>query len=134
METVHGLGNEKNQMVLQAIADTGVHLIPGSLRYLEAVRDAGLARAVVSASVNCRPVLAAAGIETMMDVVVDGLVAAREQLPGKPAPDTYLGVAVGRAGHFGWVIGVDRGGEAAALRAEGADVVVTNLTDLLDSP
>ncbi len=155
METVHGLGNEKNQMVLQAIADTGVHLIPGSLRYLEAVRDAGLARAVVSASVNCRAVLAAAGIEAMVDVVVDGLVAAREQLPGKPAPDTYLaasralgvpperaavfedalaGVAAGRAGHFGWVVGVDRGGEAAALRAEGADVVVTDLADLLGSP
>lgn len=115
-ETIHGLGNAKNQMVLRTIAEEGVYLIPGSLRYLNAVRDAGLVCAVVSSSANCRPVLAAAGIAGMVDVVVDGLVAA------------------GRAGGFGWVVGVDRGGQAAAPRAEGADVAVTDLADLLDRP
>lgn len=151
-ETVHGLGNAKNQTVLRMFAEEGVGLIPGSLRYLQAVRDAGLGRAVVSSSNNCRAVLAAAGIDTMVDVVIDGLVATREHLPGKPAPDTYLaasralgvpatlsvvyedalaGVAAGRAGGFGWVVGADRGGQAAALRATGADVVVSDLAELL---
>ena len=154
-ETVHGLGNAKNQIVLRKIAEEGVGLIPGSLRYLRAVRDAGLGCAVVSSSKNCRAVLAAAGIEDMVDVVIDGLVATREHLPGKPAPDTYLaasrllgvpasrsvvfedalaGVAAGRAGGFGWVVGVDRGGQADALRAAGADVVVSDLADLLGRP
>ncbi len=154
-ETVHGLGNAKNQLVLRKIAEEGVHPIPGSLRYLHAVRDAGLACAVVSSSANCQAVLAAAGMAGMVDVVVDGLFAAHDHLRGKPAPDTYLaasralkvppgeatvyedavaGVAAGRAGGFGWVVGVDRGGQAAALRAEGADVVVSDLADLLDRP
>ena len=154
-ETVHGLGNAKNLIVLRMIADEGVGLIPGSLRYLQAVRDAGLASAVVSSSNNCQAVLAAAGIDMMVDVVIDGLAAAREQLPGKPAPDTYLatsralgvpasqsavfedalaGVTAGRAGGFGWVVGGDRGGQADALRAAGADVVVSDLADLLGRP
>ena len=154
-ETVHGLGNAKNLIVLRMIADEGVGLVPGSLRYLQAVRDAGLASAVVSSSNNCRAVLAAAGIDMMVDVVIDGLVAAREHLPGKPAPDTYLaasralgvpasqsvvfedalaGVTAGRAGGFGWVVGVDRRGQADALRAAGADVVVSDLADLLGRP
>ncbi len=152
VQTVHGLGNAKNQIVLRMIAEQGVGLIPGSLRYLRAVRDAGLGRAVVSSSNNCRSVLAAAGIEDMVDVVVDGLAATREHLRGKPAPDTYLaasralgvpaarsvvyedalaGVAAGRAGGFGWVVGVGRGARADALRAEGADVVVSDLAELL---
>ncbi|HUZ35493.1 MAG TPA: beta-phosphoglucomutase family hydrolase [Streptosporangiaceae bacterium] len=154
-ETVHGLGNRKNEIVLATIAEGGVQVIPGSLRYLTAVRQAGLATAVVSASANCQAMLAGAGIAGLADVVVDGVVAAREHLAGKPAPDTYLaasrelrvpperavvyedalaGVAAGRAGGFGWVVGVDRDGQAAALRAEGADDVVSDLADLLGRP
>lgn len=154
-ETVHGLSTAKNELVLRRIAEGGVSVYPGSRAYVEAVRDAGLARAVVSASANCRAVLAAAGLETIADVVIDGVVAARDHLAGKPAPDTFLaaaralrlppadcavfedaraGVAAGRAGDFGWVVGVDRTGQAGALRAEGADVVVADLADLLAGP
>ena len=109
--------------------------------------------AVVSASTNCREVLEAAGIETLFDARVDGIVAEREGLAGKPAPDTFLaaasllhvepahgavfedalaGVAAGRAGGFGWVVGVDRGGDPGALRQRGADVVVRDLGELLE--
>lgn len=154
-QTMHGLANQKNEFVLAKIVEEGIHVFPGSLRYLGAVRAAGLACAVVSASANCRPILAAAGIEPMMQVVVDGLVAADSGLAGKPAPDTYLaasralrvlpsqaavfedalaGVAAGRAGGFGWVVGVDRDDQASALRAQGADVVVSDLADLIGRP
>jgi len=151
--TVAGLGKLKNQIVLRKIAEGGVTAFPGSVRYLHAVGQAGLRRAVVSASANCASVLAAAGISDQFDVVVDGVVAERERLAGKPAPDTYLaaaralrvppgeavvyedalaGVVAGRAGGFGWVVGVDRAGQAAALHAAGADVVVRDLAELLD--
>jgi beta-phosphoglucomutase family hydrolase len=153
-QTVAGLGNLKNQIVLRKIAEEGVAVYPGSVRYLHAVGQAGLRRAVVSSSANCRSVLAAAGISDQFDVVVDGVVAEQEHLAGKPAPDTYLaaakklgippadgavyedalaGVAAGRAGGFGWVVGVDRVGQAADLRAAGADVVVRDLAELLDA-
>jgi HAD superfamily hydrolase (TIGR01509 family) len=133
----------------------GVEAYPGSVRYARAVRDAGLPRAVVSASANCHDVLVAAGIEDLFDVRIDGLVAARENLRGKPAPDTFLaaahalgvkaaeaavyedalaGVEAGRAGGFGYVIGVDRLGQGEALRKHGADIVVTDLAELLDKP
>jgi beta-phosphoglucomutase family hydrolase len=152
--TVHGLGNRKNQIVLRKIAEDGVTAYPGSVRYVHAVREAGLARAVVSSSTNCHDILAAAGLAGQFDVVVDGVVAAREKLPGKPAPDTYLaaarrlgaeparaavfedalaGVAAGRAGRFGFVVGVDRVGQADALRRRGADLVVTDLSQLAGS-
>ncbi|MGE3622106.1 MAG: HAD family hydrolase, partial [Acidimicrobiia bacterium] len=122
--------------------------------YLRAVRAAGAPTAVVSASRNCRDVLEAAGIAELFDVRVDGVVAAELGLPGKPAPDTFLaaaralehrpaacavfedaaaGVAAGRAGSFGWVVGVDRVGQAAALRDHGADVVVADLSELLEA-
>lgn len=154
-ETVRGLGNTKNAIVLRLMAEGGVDVYPGSVRYVRAARDAGLARAVVSASTNCRDVLAAAGIGDLFDVVVDGIAAERQRLRGKPAPDTYLtaarclgarpaaaavfedalaGVAAGRAGGFAWVVGVDRVGQRDALRREGADVVVTDLADLLSGP
>jgi beta-phosphoglucomutase family hydrolase len=150
--TVHGLGNWKNQIVLRKIKQDGVTAYPGSVSYVHAVAQAGLARAVVSSSTNCKDILAAAGLADEFDVVVDGVVAAREKLRGKPAPDTYLagarelgvgpahaavfedalaGVAAGRAGAFGWVVGVDRVGQASALREHGADVVVTDLSQLL---
>jgi beta-phosphoglucomutase family hydrolase len=152
-ETVYGLGNRKNQIVLRLIHSQGVEAYPGSIRYLHAVKAAGLPRAVVSSSTNCRDVLIAAGIEDLFDARIDGVVAEREHLSGKPAPDTFLagakalhlapaaavvyedalaGVAAGRAGNFGFVVGVDRVGQAEALRQHGADVVVQDLSELLE--
>jgi beta-phosphoglucomutase family hydrolase len=154
-ETVYGLGNRKNEIVLRRIRSDGVEAYPGSVRYVRAARDAGLRRAVVSSSTNCRDVLIAAGIEDLFEARIDGVVAEREKLAGKPAPDTYLagaralglppsaaavfedalaGVAAGRAGKFGFVVGVDRVGQAAALKQHGADIVVADLGDLLDRP
>ncbi len=151
-ETVCGLGNRKNEIVLRLIRDEGVDAYPGSVRYVKAVRDAGQATAVVSSSANCRDVLIAAGIEDLFTARIDAVVAAREHLKGKPAPDTFLagaralgvaseraavfedalaGVAAGRAGAFAYVVGVDRVGQAVALREQGADVVVTDLAELL---
>lgn len=151
-ETVHGLGSRKNEIVLRMIREQGVEAYPGSRQYLEAAREAGLRRAVVSSSTNCRDVLAAAGIENFFDVRIDGIVAEREHLKGKPAPDTYLaaaealdvtpdtaavfedalaGVEAGRAGGFACVVGVDRVGQADALREHGAGVVVRDLAELL---
>jgi beta-phosphoglucomutase family hydrolase len=152
-ETVHGLGNRKNDIVLRKIREDGVEAYPGSVRYVRAVKAAGLPRAVVSSSANCRDVLIAAGIEDLFDARIDGVVAEREHLRGKPAPDTFLagaralglkpttatvfedalaGVAAGRAGGFGFVVGVDRAGQAEALKQHGADIVVTDLAELLD--
>jgi HAD superfamily hydrolase (TIGR01509 family) len=151
--TVHGLGNRKNELVLDLIRRRGVDVYDGSVQFVEAVRDAGLRRAVVSASKNCQAVLAAAGIEHLFEVRVDGIVAAEAGLRGKPAPDTFLaaaaalgvqpahcavfedaiaGVEAGRAGSFGWVVGVDRVEQAAALRSHGADTVVSDLSELLE--
>ena len=151
-ETVDGLGNRKNAILLRLIHERGVEPYEGSVRYVEAAREAGLRRAVVSSSTNCRDVLAAAGIEDLFEVRIDGVVAEREHLRGKPAPDTFLagaralgadaaeaavfedalaGVAAGRAGGFAFVVGVDRTGQAKALREHGADVVVTDLGELL---
>ena len=151
--TIAGLSSLKNQMVLRKIADGGVQVYPGSIRYLHAVGEAGLRRAVVTSSANAASVLAAAGIGDQFDVIVDGVVAKREGLPGKPAPDVYehaaralglapadavvyedalAGVAAGKAGHFGFVVGVDRVGQAGALRDAGADIVVRDLAELLD--
>jgi beta-phosphoglucomutase family hydrolase len=152
-ETIHGLGTRKNDLVLALIRERGVEVYPGSVRFVEVVRDAGLRRAVVSASKNCREVLVAAGIEHYFEIRVDGVVAAEEGLGGKPAPDMFLaaadrlgveparcavfedaiaGVEAGRAGGFGLVIGVNRGDEADALRAAGAQIVVDDLDELLE--
>ena len=153
--TICGLGNRKNELVVELIRTRGVETYPGAVRYVQGVGDAGLHRAVVSASRNCREVLRAAGIADLFEVVVDGVVAAREQLKGKPAPDTFLaaarelgvgpeeaavfedalaGVEAGRAGGFGFVVGVDTSGQGDALRRHGADVVVRDLADLLERP
>jgi beta-phosphoglucomutase family hydrolase len=150
--TIHGLGNRKNELVLALIERQGVEPYQGSVRYVHAARDAGLRRAVVSSSANCREVLDAAGIADLFEVRIDGIVAERERLKGKPAPDTFLaaaraldvepaaaavfedalaGVSAGRAGGFGFVIGVDRVGQAEALREHGADIVVSDLAELL---
>jgi beta-phosphoglucomutase family hydrolase len=151
-ETIHGLGNRKNEIVLRMIREQGVEAYPGSRRYLEAVRDAGIHRAVVSSSTNTRDVLEAAGIEDFFEARIDGVVAERERLNGKPAPDTYLagaralgvgpeaaavfedalaGVEAGRAGGFICVVGVDRVGHADGLREHGATVIVRDLEELL---
>jgi HAD superfamily hydrolase (TIGR01509 family) len=153
-ETIDGLGNRKNKVVLRMIRDQGVQAYAGSVRYVRAARDAGLHRAVVSSSTNCRDVLIAAGIEDLFEQRIDGVVAEREHLNGKPAPDTFLagaralgvnpdqaavfedalaGVAAGRAGGFSCVVGVDRAGQADALREHGADIVVSDLAELLDA-
>jgi beta-phosphoglucomutase family hydrolase len=150
--TVNGIGNRKNVLVLQKIAEGAVQVYPGSVEYLHAVKAAGLRRVVVSASANCKDVLEAAGIADLLEERVDGVVARERHLPGKPAPDTFLygaqllgtppencavfedalaGVAAGRAGGFGIVVGVDRVGQAAALSANGADIVVQDLAELL---
>jgi HAD superfamily hydrolase (TIGR01509 family) len=150
--TIRGLGNAKNQIFRRKLRSDGVQCYPGSVRYVSAARVAGLRRAVVSSSANTADVLAAAGIADLFEVRIDGVEAAREKLRGKPAPDTYLagakalglapeaaavfedalaGVAAGRAGKFGYVVGVDRVGQAEALRADGADVVVKDLGELL---
>jgi beta-phosphoglucomutase family hydrolase len=151
--TIAGVGNRKNELFLQKVETEGVHVYEGSRRYLDAVREAGLLRAVVTASANARAVLDGADLGGMFDVIVDGNVAAEQQLAGKPAPDTYLagaealgleprqaavfedalaGVAAGRAGRFGYVVGVDRANQAAKLREQGASVVVDDLADLLE--
>jgi beta-phosphoglucomutase family hydrolase len=150
-ETIHGLGNRKNEIVLKLIHEQGVEPYAGSVAYVKAAREAGLRRAVVSSSTNCRDVLHAAGIEDLFEQIVDGVLAEHEHLRGKPAPDTYLagaralgvepahaavfedalaGVEAGRAGRFGCVVGVDRVGQADALRVHGADVVVRDLSEL----
>lgn len=151
-DTINGVGTHKNGLVLRELAEHGVEVYPGSRTYLRAVHAAGVPVAVVTASANAKAVLDAAGLAEYVDVRIDGVVAARDDLAGKPEPDTFLaaartlgippreaavfedalaGVAAGRAGGFGHVVGVDRSGQADALREHGADVVVTDLAELL---
>ena len=153
VETLWGLGNRKNVEVQAQIAAGKVTVFEGSRRYLQAAADAGLRRAVVSSSANTRRVLDVTGLAPYVELVVDGVTIVEEGLEGKPAPDTFLtaaqrlgvepaaaavfedalaGVEAGRAGRFGYVVGVDRVGQAAELRAHGADVVVRDLAELLE--
>lgn len=152
-ETVFGLGTRKNNLVHTIIKRDGVDIYEESVRFVDVVRQSGMRTAVVSASRNCQMVLRAAGIEHLFEVRVDGVVASERGLPGKPAPDTFLaaaemlgaipaqcavfedavaGVAAGRAGSFGLVVGVDRLGHGDALRRNGADIVVTDLSELME--
>jgi beta-phosphoglucomutase family hydrolase len=151
-ETVHALGERKNALVQKKITEDGVEVYDGSVRYLKAVRAAGLPTAVVSSSANCKQIIEVTGFAELLDERIDGVVAEARHLAGKPAPDTFLagakalgvppseavvfedalaGVAAGRAGKFGFVVGVDRVGQADELRHHGADVVVKDLADLL---
>jgi beta-phosphoglucomutase family hydrolase len=151
--TVHGLGNRKNNLLLAKIREDGVEAYDGTLRYVRAVRAGGLKTAVVSSSANCRDILRSIDAESLFDVRIDGVVAVERGLPGKPRPDTFLaaaedlgvaasasavfedalaGMDAGRSGHFGYVVGVDRVGQADALRAHGADIVVKDLKDLAE--
>jgi beta-phosphoglucomutase family hydrolase len=150
---VRTLGDRKNDIVLAMMRADGVEPYAGSVRYAEAARDAGLRRAVVSSSANAGEILAAARIEHLFETVVDGRAADRGTLDGKPAPDMFLagagaldtpasqaavfedalaGVEAGRNGSFGYVVGVDRSGQARGLAERGADVVVADLAELLE--
>jgi HAD superfamily hydrolase (TIGR01509 family) len=152
-ETICGLGNRKDELVKAAIDRGEVEAYPGSVALVQQLRAQGIRTAVVSSSNNCEHMLHAVGILDLFDVRVDGLVASRLKLPGKPAPDTFLqaaamlniqparavvvedaiaGVQAGRAGGFGLVVGVDRRGVADALRTHGADLVVRDLGELLN--
>ena len=152
LDTVIGIGNRKNRAFREVLERDGIAAYPGSVRLLDRLSVLGGRLAVVSSSRNAEQVLAAAGLRDRFETVVDGVAAASEGLAGKPAPDTYLhaaarlgipperavvledagsGVAAGRAGGFGLVVGVDRGAGAEALRRDGADVVVNDLEELL---
>ncbi|MBN1529189.1 MAG: beta-phosphoglucomutase family hydrolase [Thermoleophilaceae bacterium] len=152
-ETVAGVGNRKNELVQRLIAEDGVIVYEGSVRFVKEVRAAGLKTSVVSSSANTEQILAAAGIPDLFDARVDGVVIAREGLAGKPAPDSFLrgaellgvapsaaavfedalaGVEAGRAGDFGLVVGVDRHGDPDALREHGAEIVVRDLAELVE--
>ena len=149
--TVWGIGNAKNRIFAELLAE-GIAPYPGTMRLLDALRERGAALGVVSSSRNAEAVLRAAGVRDRFRVVVDGVVAADEGLPGKPAPHTFLaaaerlgfapgdtavledatsGVEAAARGSFGLVVGVDRGAGAAALRAAGADLVVADLGELV---
>jgi beta-phosphoglucomutase family hydrolase len=151
--TVYGVGNRKNVELIARIREDGVQVYEGSVRYLKAAKAAGLHRVVVSSSANTEMVLKTTGLADLVEGRVDGVTLQTEHLAGKPAPDSYLagaklvgaspaesavfedalsGVQAGRAGRFGWVIGVDRVGQAAELKQHGADVVVTDLAQLLE--
>lgn len=151
-ETIRGVGNAKNIKLLEVLARDGVAVFEGSVRFLHAARDAGLRTAVVSSSANTVAALTSAGLLELMEERVDGTTIASEGIPGKPAPDTFLlaasrlglepaacavfedalaGVQAGRAGNFGWVVGVDRAGQREALLEQGADIVVDDLAELL---
>jgi beta-phosphoglucomutase family hydrolase len=153
-DTIHGIAARKNADVLARIRSEGVHVFPGSRTYLVAAADAGLRRVVVSSSANTKEVLDVTGLAEYVEERVDGETIARTGMPGKPAPDSFLagsklvgvdparaavfedataGVQAGRAGGFGFVVGVNRQDDAhgAALHEHGADVVVGDLGDLL---
>jgi beta-phosphoglucomutase family hydrolase len=152
-ELVRRLGDIKNDLVLKLIRERGVEVYDGSIDFVKEAKREGLRRAVVSSSANTREVLQSVGIEDLFEAVVDGLVAQREGLPGKPAPDTFIagaralgaepaqsvvfedalaGVEAGRAGEFGYVVGVDRTGQRDALAEHGADIVVDDLSELIE--
>jgi beta-phosphoglucomutase family hydrolase len=152
-ELVRRLGDRKNDLVLKLIRERGVEVYDGSIDFVKEARNEGLRRAVVSSSANTREVLESVGIEDLFEAVVDGIVAQRDGLPGKPAPDTFVagaralgaepaqavvfedalaGVEAGRAGNFGYVVGVDRTGQRDALAERGADIVVDDLSELIE--
>lgn len=151
-ETVCGLGNRKNALIAEVLAEGGVDVFQGSVDLVDHLLARGIRTAVVSSSKNCEAILRAAGIADRFEARIDGVTAARLGLAGKPMPDTFLhaakelgvsperavvvedaisGVQAGRAGRFGLVIGVDRHGDAAVLQEQGADIVVEDLAELL---
>jgi beta-phosphoglucomutase family hydrolase len=150
--TIWAVGNSKNDVFLDVLAEQGVDVYEGSVEFLKIARTAGLKTAVVSSSANCAKVLAAANLSDLFDDRVDGLTIIERHLAGKPAPDSFLyaaqllnvepaksvvfedalaGVEAGKSGHFGLVVGVDRIGHADALKQHGADVVVQDLAEFV---
>jgi len=150
--SIFGLGNRKNKLFQQVLHTDGVTVFDGSRRYLEAAVSAGLGTAVVSSSANTREVLELTGLDKFVQHRVDGVTMREQNIAGKPAPDSFLhaaqllgitpaqgvvfedalsGVEAAHAGKFGYVVGVDRVGQTEALRRNGADVVVTDLADLM---
>jgi beta-phosphoglucomutase family hydrolase len=151
-DTIYGLGNKKDGYFETYLKESGVEVYEGTVRFLRVARNRGLKTAVVSSSSHCKQVVEAAGLTALFDTRVDGLETQRLHLHGKPAPDTFLeaarrldvhparaiviedalaGVAAGRAGGFGLVIGLDRRRQADALRQQGADIVADDLSELL---
>jgi len=151
-ETICGIGNRKEDLLIKTLKTVGVQVYEGSVAWVRHLRSTGIKTAVVSSSKNCQAVLEAGGIDDLFDARVDGHIVEDQKLPGKPAPDTYLhasallhasprravivedaivGVQAGRNGGFGLVIGVDRKNHGEALRENGADVVVTDLKEML---
>ena len=151
-DTIYGVGKRKNVLVLKLIEERGVDVYEGSVKFVDAARAAGLKTAVVSSSANTKLILDSAGIADRFEARVDGVTLATEHIKGKPAPDSFLraaellevppaeaavfedalaGVAAGHAGGFGVTVGVDRHGQPDALREHGADVVVSDLAELL---
>ena len=154
-DEVGALARRKDDLIIDILRSEHVETYEGSVLFVEAARARGLKTAVVSASKHCQDVLESAGIADLFDVRIDGNVADEQHLAGKPAPDTFLaaaravgvepgqaavfedalsGVDAGRAGHFGFVVGVDRAGQAAELGRHGADVVVDDLAELMEKP
>ncbi|WP_261165620.1 HAD family phosphatase [Microbacterium sp. Marseille-Q6965] len=150
-DTVCGVGNRKNAVFARVLAEEGIRPYPGSVALLDLLAAAGTPVAIVSSSKNARDVLEAAGVIDRFPVIMDGMIAEREHLPSKPAPDVFLegarmlgveparaaavedaisGVESATAGGFGLVVGVDRGAGADALRAAGAHLVVADLAEL----
>jgi alpha,alpha-trehalose phosphorylase len=151
-EQVRAIGDRKQELVERALAGQSVEAFPGSVRWVEHLRDEGVRTAVVSSSTNAGDVLRAAGIDGLFETTVDGRDVAELGLSGKPAPDGFLeaarrlavapdravvvedalaGVAAGRAGKFGLVVGVARNAAPADLRDAGADLVVEDLAEML---
>jgi beta-phosphoglucomutase family hydrolase len=151
--SVCALGNRKNELFQTVLRDDGIQPYPGSVHFLDHISTPPTKMAVVSSSRNAREVLDASGLAPRFDVVADGVLAAEEHIAGKPAPDLFLaaadrlgvspdkavvvedalsGVAAGRAGRFGLVVGVDRGAGHDALLANGADIVVDDLAELVE--
>ncbi len=151
-QTASGLGNRKNELVSALIERDGVEAYPGTIKYLEAAKAAGFRMAVVSSSANCRAILESSNLIDDFEEIMDGVVAAERGIKGKPAPDTFIaaaetlgadvsqavvfedalaGVEAGRAGGFGQVVGVNRVGQAEALKEHGADLVVDDLEELI---
>lgn len=152
-ETVWGLGNRKNEKLQAEIERNGVEVYDGSRRYLQQAQEQGLRRIVVSSSANTKMVLEVTGLDQYVEGRIDGVTLTQQHIKGKPAPDSFLagaklaeaspdqavvfedatsGVAAGHAGNFGFVVGVDRVGHADALKANGADIVVQDLAELIE--
>jgi Cof subfamily protein (haloacid dehalogenase superfamily)/HAD superfamily hydrolase (TIGR01509 family) len=152
-EVLEALARRQDELVAQLLTSEHVEAYEGSVRFVKAARKAGLRTAVVAASKHCEEVLASMGIAELFDARIDGLVAAEKHFAGKPAPDSFLaaaqavgidpahsavfeeglfGVEAARAGHFGYVVGIDRVGQSAELRRHGADLVVTDLAAMLE--